>query len=397
MKFLLLGNGKSIKYIKKYIKFHNDEYVLAVFKNENVKNSLIIDEKLLDLNDIDYVIKSPGIKQTSQIYLKLKMKFKFINELDLLHLYNVKTKTIVVTGSNGKTTFVSMLKYLFDKLKIKSILCGNSFCPITKYYKKFDKVEYLIIEQSSFQLHNLSFYKPYISLILNLSENHLDSSYSLNQYHNDKKNIYKYLNKNCFFITEDLQKINTNGNIVNLFSYDKELITNKDLIKYSKNFDYIYTICKLININEEKIKLLNGFKALKYRETIKKVNDITFINDSKSTSIKATLFALSHIDNLNNTILIIGGINKNLDYKELVKYKVNKIICYGSLCDDLMEKYKHILYVKTLKQAFYIAINLNIVNKIILFSPSAASFDQFKNYKDRGKHFDRLIKKYGKK
>ena len=114
------------------------------------------------------------------MYLRLTSKFKFINELDLLHIFKEKVKSIVVTGSNGKTTFVSMLTFLFKKIKIKCISCGNSFYPITNYYKKFNKVDFLIIEQSSFQLHNLSFYKPFISIILNLQDNHLDASYSLN-------------------------------------------------------------------------------------------------------------------------------------------------------------------------------------------------------------------------
>ena len=162
MKILLLGKGKSIKYIKKYLKYKKVEIIHAVFKEEYNKKYVLADKKLLELDDIDYVIKSPGIPETNSLYIKLSLKFKFINELDLLTIFNESVKTIVITGSNGKTTFVSMLKYLLDIAGLKTILCGNSFEPISKYYKKYNEIDYLVVEQSSFQLHNLSFHKPFI-------------------------------------------------------------------------------------------------------------------------------------------------------------------------------------------------------------------------------------------
>jgi UDP-N-acetylmuramoylalanine--D-glutamate ligase len=126
-----------------------------------------------------------GSSMPGKIALKL--------DKNILKKINLPDNIIVVTGSNGKTTFVSMLNYLLNKAKLKCITCGNSFSPITKHYKKFDKLDYLIIEQSSFQLHNLALYNPYISIILNLHPNHLDSSYSLNSYYENKKNIYNHI------------------------------------------------------------------------------------------------------------------------------------------------------------------------------------------------------------
>lgn len=398
MRFLLLGKGKSIKYIKKYIMSNKDEVIHAVFEHEYNSNYVLANEKLLEIEDIDYAIKSPGISETNQLYLRLSRKFKFISELDLLSIYNIKTKSIVVTGSNGKTTFVSMLKFLFDKLNIKSIICGNSFNPISKYFKQFNKVNYLIIEQSSFQLHDLKMYSPFISIILNLQENHLDMSYSLNSYFNNKMNIYKYQNKECYFIYDSNNrhlKINrTNANIVELLNYDNFDSISNELLKYKNNINYLYTIFKILNFNLNTIERINEFKQLKYRNTKKIVKDTLFVNDSKSTSVDSILFSLSQFQNYENVILIIGGRNKNLSFNRLNECKLGKIIAYGELKDKII--INNLIKAKTLYNAFNIATNIELAEKIILFSPGCSSFDSFNSYVDRGKYFDRLVKKYEK-
>ena len=399
MKILLLGKGKSIKYIKKYLKVKKVNILHAVFKEEYNSKYILADDKILEFNDIDYVIKSPGIPETNSLYIKLALKFKFINELDLLTLFNEKVKTIVVTGSNGKTTFVSMLNYLLKTAGLKTILCGNSFEPITKYYKKYNSIDYLIIEQSSFQLHNLSMHKPYISLILNLQENHLDNSYSLNSYYRNKMNIYRYIDKDCYFISDNNKLINLNlcnGNIIDLFIYPYFDKLNDKLKHYEKNINYIYTITKLLSLDEKIIENLNYFTFLKYRNTVKVVKDITFINDSKSTSLDATLFALSNINKGSNIILIIGGLDKKIDYKRLSTIKVNNLIVYGSISTIVKKHYKNCIIAKNLKDSFKIATLIHTYNKTILFSPSTSSYEEFKNFEERGTYFNKLIKLYEK-
>ena len=395
MKILLLGKGQSIKYIKKYLKHKKISFINAVFEHEYTSKYILADETLLSLNDIDYAIKSPGIPETNKLYLKLNRKFKFICELDLLKLLDEHVKTIVVTGSNGKTTFVSMLNYLLNKAKLKCITCGNSFSPITKHYKKFDKLDYLIIEQSSFQLHNLSLYNPYISLILNLHPNHLDSSYSLNSYYENKKNIYKYQNKNNYFIYDKdyINNVSTNATIIDKLSFPDLDNINEKFHKYKLNIDYIYTIFKVLGIPEKYLYKINDFKTLKYREQYINKKGITFINDSKSTSVESTLFALSNLSNTSNVILIIGGKDKGLNLNKINKYNIKYIISYGELVNKSMIQLKNVIPAISLKEAFNIAYNIKMNNKTILFSPAASSYDQYKNYMDRGKHFDKLVNK----
>lgn len=397
MKLLLLGKGKSIYCIKKYLEHKNCEFQQAVFLNERKnKKELLINEDLLNLNDIDYVIKSPGISETNKVVIKLKEKFTFISEIDLLHIFNVKTKSIVVTGSNGKTTLVSLIFHLLKKQNYKVIKCGNSFLPICKYYKKFNKLDYLIIEQSSFQLATLKYYKPYIAIILNMSPNHLDSSFSLASYYENKKNIYKYQTSNEYFIydkdNKNLSNIKTNAMIISLLKANINNFSD-NLKKYELQINYLYTISKILGLKNDALKDINDFKTLKYREEIKIKNNVTYINDSKSTSVDATLFALSHINNLNNTILIIGGKDKNTSLKRINKYKVRYLICYGEIALKALNELNNVIICTTLKEAFNIACNIYIKDKIVLFSPAASSFDQFKSFEERGKEFNDLIAK----
>lgn len=399
MKILLLGKGKSIKYIKKYLKYKKVEIIHAVFKEEYNKKYVLADNKLLELDDIDYVIKSPGIPETNSLYIKLSLKFKFINELDLLTIFNEKVKSIVITGSNGKTTFVSMLNYLLKLAGLKTILCGNSFEPISKYYKKYNEIDYLVVEQSSFQLHNLSFHKPFISLILNLQENHLDNSYSLNSYFKNKMNIFKYIDKQCYFISDNNPLVNLsrcNGNIIEIFKYPYSDRLNDNLKHYKQNINYLYTIIKLLSLDEKLIEKLNCFNFLKYRNEIKITNDITFINDSKSTSLDATLFALSKIDKNKNIILILGGMDKKLDYKRIALIKVSNLIVYGRISKQVKKYYKNAIITNNLYESFKIATLIKLDNKVVLFSPSTSSYDEFKNFEERGAYFNKLVKRYEK-
>ena len=159
------------------------------------------------------------------------------------------------------------------------------------------------------------------------------------------------------------------------------------------NINYLNTILKIININCDFINILSTFKELKYRNNVKRVKNTIFVNDSKSTSVASTLFAIKQFND-KNIILLIGGKDKKLDYSDLEKYKNITIICYGELIHVI--KLKNVIKAKGLKEAFNIAINIYLDNKVILLSPGTSSFDEFKSYKDRGKYFDKLVLKYSK-
>ena len=164
--------------------------------------------------------------------------------------------------------------------------------------------------------------------------------------------------------------------------------------KYKININYLYTIFKIINIKCNFVKILSDFKDLKYRNNITQVKGVTFVNDSKSTSLAATLFSLNQYNNKHNIILLLGGKDKKLDYSPLNEYKDVTIICFGELADRI--KLKNVIKAQKLINAFNIAVNINLENKVVLFSPGSSSFDEFKSYSDRGKYFNKLVDKYKK-
>lgn len=399
MKFLLLGKGKSITSIKKYLKAKKCEYVQAVFEYEYEKKYLLADETLFELENIDYAIKSPGISETNRLYQKLQQKFTFICELDLLYLFFEKIKVIAITGSNGKTTGVRMLTYLLKKEGKKVLCCGNSHQPITHFFKEFDKLDYLIVELSSFQLHDLRFYAPFIATIFNLHANHLDHVYSLKSYFEAKKKIYSHMNHQHYFIlnrpVDEQIKIQCNGNVMDQLLYPSIKELKESIRIYKTQIDFCYTVFKILNLPTDMLLTLNDFKTLPYREEKHYFKNLCIINDSKSTSVDATLFALSHIKCKENAILILGGKDKQLSFKRLEQYPLYCIICYGEIALKVQFQLKNVLLVKNLKEAFQVAMLLSVKPKTILFSPAASSFDSFSSFEDRGKYFNRLILRYG--
>ena len=403
MKFLLLGKGKTILAISKFLKKMKQEYYIACLDHEIENDEMLYDYSLLSLSDIDYVIKSPGISQKDNLFIKIKKKFKVIAELDLFYLFQIKTKVIAITGTNGKTTCVSMIQHLLKKAHFNSVVCGNSHRPIFEYEVHFEKLDYLVVECSSFQLEDLSYYHPHISSIINLQPNHLDSVNSLKTYYESKMNIYKYCDALDYFIYNPEIKLIKRKKIKASIRYlDSTLLYkmdfSKDILKYKIQILILYEIKELLHIDTKTfIETINTFKPLPYRQQQIIVSDITFINDSKSTSVDATLFAFSNIDQQKNIILIIGGKDKNLNYQRLKKLPYYRLVVYGQIKDKVSHKIKNTILFDDLEQAFKYATSLKIKQKVILFSPATSSFDQYQNYMERGAHFNQLIEQYRSK
>ena len=402
MKFLLLGKGKTTLAIAKFLKWKKQTVWIACNPNEQEGGDLLLDFHLLELKGIHYVIKSPGISQMHPIFKKIAKKMKVISELDLLTLFDIPLKMIAITGSNGKTTCVTMIENLLKNANYRVITCGNSHEPLFQFYDQFSHLDFIIMELSSFQLENLSFYHPYISSILNLDENHLDSVKSLKDYYRFKKNIYRYCDKKDYFIYNiNISQIKEKTIPATVKRMDPSLFYKVEMyppIKpYTTQMMVLYEIVKILQIDPLIfIKTLKQFQPLPYRQQVKKINHITFINDSKSTSVAATIFAFEQLDEQQNIILIIGGKNKHLHYEKLKKLPYYRLLIYGEISKIMRRKIKNAILFDDLKQAFCYAIHLPIHQKVILFSPATSSFDQYENYQARGKHFDALIDEYEK-
>jgi UDP-N-acetylmuramoylalanine--D-glutamate ligase len=370
------------------------------------------------LDSSEFIVVSPGISlRKAKLKKKLKEnKNKIITDLDLFYLCNPKIKTIVVTGTNGKSTTCKILEHILKKNNINVKLGGNIGRPILDLNLKNRPI--VIIEASSFQLAYSQFIKPDYAMILNITKDHLDWHGSYKNYIDSKFKIFTRQKKNNFaFINNKIllnkfknEKYKSKLKFININNYKK--ISNSIKNDYlnlqvnKENMSFVYSLSKVFKINKKSfIKSLKSFKGLPHRqEVFYKKNNKIFINDSKATSFEASKLALKSNKNI---FWIVGGLPKTGDRFQLGEIKKNIIKIY--IIGKSMKNFKNNLnkkftieLCKTLNKA---VISLshdlkNITNKkiTILLSPAAASYDQFKNFEERGNLFKKLIrKKFGKR
>tara|TARA_B100000029_G_scaffold270934_1_gene266093 strand:+ start:827 stop:2128 length:1302 start_codon:yes stop_codon:yes gene_type:complete len=406
-----------------------DYFNKAGFKNyiiwddDNVlRKNWHLDEKrkkdFLQLLDfVDYIIVSPGInpKKTKLKKILLKNKSKIITDLDLFYMINSKIRTIVVTGTNGKSTTCKIIEHVLKKNKINAVLGGNIGRPILNLNLK--KNPFVVIEASSFQLAYSKFVKPNYALILNITNDHLDWHGSMNNYTDSKLKVFSLQTKNNFALVNDkriLKKYKRKKYLAKLifvksqkYKKIKSKIRNNYLNSKAneENMNFVFAMSKLLKINEKSfIKSLKSFKGLSHRyEIFLKKNNKIFINDSKATSFQASKFALGSNKNI---FWIVGGMPKLGDKLKLGKLKNN--ISNSYIIGNYMKNFKRQLNGKvdfklsrTLNNAIISIFKdtKNITDKkiTILLSPASASYDQFKNFEERGNQFKKLIKNYARK
>ena len=418
-KFLIYGFGKSGKASYKYLNQNNECKII----DDNFKNvPFQFRPKLLNYNKLkknyfDYIVLSPGININNckiSSYLK-KNKHKIITDLDIFCLSYPKIKKITITGTNGKSTTSKLLFNVLRAHKKDVRLTGNIGKPIL-LETKIKKNTIFIIEASSYQLEYSKFFRSEYSVILNLSPDHLERHGNFKNYikakfkliKNQTKNNYAFIESQNRFLKYLIKKnkIKSKINRVNYKKYQKyfKLINNNYFKNNSniKNLSFIFALSKHLKLNFTKIiDVTNNFKGLNFRQQIiYNSRKMIIINDSKSTNFSSTKPLLESFENI---YWILGGLSKKGDKLKLNKKFFGNIraFIYGkdkkffSRVLDKKIKYKISRNLNESLLLIYNNIKKNISGKkAILFSPSAASFDQFRNFEDRGKYFNKIIKKY---
>ena len=419
--FCIYGLGKTglsvVNYFnkKKFTKYHywDDNPYRRTLNGFKIKKSDLDEKKIFSkyLDTFDHIVLSPGISLKKALLKKklIENKDKIITDLDLFYILNPKIKTIVVTGTNGKSTTCKILEHVLKKNNINVRLGGNIGKPVLDLDLRSKPI--VIIEASSFQLSYSKHIKPDYAIILNITKDHLDWHGSYKNYinskfkifSNQKKNNFSFINNKIFVKKFKKEKYASKLKLVNIENYKK--IKNKIKNDYlnlkinKENISFVYILSKILKINEKSlINSLNTFKGLPHRQEIfYKKNNIVFINDSKATSFEATKFALKS----NKKIFwILGGFPKKGDKFKLKGLKQNIVKAY--IIGKHMKNFKIHLEGKvdfelcnTLKNAVISIFNntKNITNKniTVLLSPASASYDQFKNFEERGKYFKNLI------
>ena len=415
--FAIYGLGLSGTSV---LKFLNKSKVRKIYKwddkkkiNNKSKSSQFIKGILVS----DYIVVSPGIdiKKSKFSNILLKNKKKIITDLDLFYMQKLKSKTIVITGTNGKSTTSKLLEHVLKNNYKNVQLGGNIGKPILEL--NINNKSIVIIEASSFQLEYSKFIKPTFAALINITKDHLDWHKTMKNYVGAKFNIFLKQDTNNYAFIKDQKLISkfknfnflSKLNVVkkNSIKHLKANIKNKHLLSKpnEENLEFVLAISKKFGIkNKVFLKKINTFKELPHRhEIFFKKRNITFIDDSKATSFIATKSALQ---TSNDILWIVGGIPKLGDKMKINKINKNIIKSYiiGKKTHYFQKQLKGKINYKishnlddSLKHIFEDIRKLKNKNITVLLSPASASFDQFNNFVERGNRFKYLVKKYAKK
>ena len=301
--------------------------------------------------DSDLIVKSPGVPNNIKIIEDaLEKDIKVIGEIEFAYQLS-DIKIIAVTGTNGKTTVVTALHGVlnqgFNVLKGGNIGIPFSQLVLENSLSQNHSYDYVVLEISSFQAEDIISFKPNIAIILNLSEDHLDVHNTYDSYKNAKLNLFKNMDKEDFAIynlddknlNQSFEDIAKKTNVMT-FSYGQ----NQDSQYKNLNHVAVAKVASLLDINEESIfNFLKDFKGLEHRfEIFKQENNITFINDSKSTNGLSIESALSNCIDLkiNSIVLILGGKSKGIDYSSYIDSSSIdiKIVAYGEAAAEIKNK-----------------------------------------------------------
>lgn len=382
----------------------------------------------------DWVIKSPGIPKKADIVLKIKNKnIRLSSEIEFASEFT-DAKIIAITGSNGKTTTTSLIYYILKEDGFNVGLGGNIGKSFAKQVAE-DNFDYYVLEVSSFQLDDIQTFRPYISLLLNLSKDHLDQyNYNYEEYALAKFRITENQNEQNFFIYNkddemsqrildklDLKVKKVPFSMTESLDYGAYATDNDISVNTNEHFEMkidelsllgkhnvanslaASIASKLLNISNESIRnSLMTFQAVEHRlENVADIQGVRYINDSKATNVNATYFALESMKQ--PTIWIVGGKDKGNDYteiEELVKKKVKAIVCLGVDNQKIIDFFKNdkeqIYDTSSMEEAVKVCSQLAEEGDTVLLSPCCASFDLFNGYEDRGNQFKQEVLKLEK-
>ena len=426
--FLLKFGCKITLFDKKNVEdFNKDD--IKYFNNLNIK-FVFGKDYLSHIYNFDYIFKTPSIRSDIEELKQAKKNGCIVtSEIKELLKY-CPSKIYGVTGSDGKTTTTTILYNLFKNSNFTTWIGGNIGIPIFSKIEEMKENDKVVLELSSFQLMDVDS-SPDVSVITNISPNHLDYHKDMNEYIECKKNIFKFQNESDVVIINNDCK-NTNNFKKEIPSRIREFSIKEtpsiETIKngaYFKN-GYLYVLNqRLISKDDIKIKgkhnLLNfaaailatipevsshtiktfskNFSGVKHRnEFIDEINSVSFYNDSIASTPTRTLATLSCFDK--KVILILGGYDKNIPYEPLLDgiNKIKKLYLIGQTkqkINNVFKKYSsdiEIFIFDNFKELVFHAYKYSKKDDIILLSPASASFDMFKNFEDRGNKFIDIVK-----
>ncbi len=429
MKVLIVGCGVSGRSAFDFLKRQNVE---VEFAKEDDINAKALNEKYLDrlFEGLSFIVTSPGVSRDI-LFLKeaKKRKIKIVGEFEL-GTKNIDASMIAITGTNGKTTTVSLINYLLKDYQKGKVYCGGNIgVPVSSFACLIKKEDVCVLECSSFQLEKIKNFAPHISAVLNISPDHLNRHKTMKNYIVCKQNIAKKQTENDYLLINADDEIlmqnipktkaqilyfSTQKKVIGCYVkhgciyfndnlFEKKLVSLKNL-KLVGNHNLSNVLCAVLAVylqtkNLEILKNISEFQGVEHRlEYVKNINGVLFYNDSKATNIGSVLVAAKSFKN--EICLILGGSDKGYNFDELFKNmpkNVKNIAIFGQTKQKIAfsaEKFgfKNFYLCDTLKSATLLCYTLAKPKQVVLLSPACASFDQFSNYKERGNFFKKIVK-----
>ncbi len=380
--------------------------------------------------DADFIVTSPGVPPTADLLVKaLSASIPIYSEIEVASWF-CTAPVIGITGSNGKTTTTSLTGHVLSQSGRKTWVAGNIGLPFAAIVDRVAPEDVVVLEVSSFQLEHTATFRPRVSILLNITPDHLDRyGGSMARYAEAKFRLCAYqghgdtliynlddpLLEDLAYRTPDLERLgisltNPSGAAyvrndtihLCLDGKDEPLMETEQLALRGKHNLYnslaAAVAARVMEVRSDVVReSLATFEGVPHRlEPVREAHGVRYINDSKATNVNAVWYALESMRD--PVILLAGGRDKGNDYeplRPLVAQKVKTLVCFGEaggmISEALGDSAGRTLRARDLEEAVELANEEAAEGDIVLLSPACASFDQFDNYEQRGNAFKRLV------
>lgn len=414
-KILILGFGREGKSTLAFLQRELPDAEIAIADQNPIEDESVVNittytgENYLDCcKNYDIIIKAPGVPIKDQ--LAAEEKAKITGQTDLF-MRAFGAQTIGITGTKGKSTTSSLTHHVLTAAGKKSLLVGNIGKPSLDVIDEITSDTIVVYEISAHQLEFIQA-SPHIAVLLNLYEEHFDHYAKPEGYFEAKKNIYRHQTANDLLIYGDIFQHATADEIAQLpcakIDISKTEILPRNEIHTQligehnlRNIQVVAAIAYALKIDNEVLRdAIASFKGLPHRlEFVGTYRGINFYNDSIATAQEATMNAIKAIGNVDT--LILGGMDRGIDYRPLVSFLRHSIVRNIILLPEtdkriqaLFEEERYtqgIFRVKDMREAVQEAYNVTNPSRSCLLSPAAASYGFYKNFEERGDDFKKLV------
>jgi UDP-N-acetylmuramoylalanine--D-glutamate ligase len=342
----------------------------------------------------DLAVLSPGIPdEAPPVQWAMKHGIPVYSEIEVAWAV-CPAPVIAVTGSNGKTTTTTLIGLVLEAAGKRAVVCGNIGNPFSGEVARLKPTDHVVLEVSSFQLEKIRTFKPYIAVITNLNPNHLDRYRSLQEYSDAKKRIFLNQDARDHLILNKADPLSAafagqTKAQVSYFGEEPGLNLNQAAV---------VRVARILGISGEAcVGVFSRFKGLEHRmEEVARIDQVTFINDSKATTVESAMWALRNIPT--RAVVIAGGKDKGLDYRlilDLARQKVRGFVLIGQARQKIRQAVEGSAPVEEaldLRDAVIKARRLARPGDYVLLSPMCASYDMFADYEERGRVFKKIVK-----